>query len=114
MLAVMKKGDNGSSLEVEKGENGFSLEVKKGGDGSSLKDTYEEMRKVHLNVHVQGTCMYKSIHESKIFAFFQSMLFFRRDRTLEETITNERHRPVQNTRRAECYYHRYQEKGRYL
>ena len=33
--------------------------MKKGEDSSSLKDTYEETKKHDL--HVQGTCMYKSI-----------------------------------------------------
>ena len=90
--------------------------MKKGKDSSSLKDTYEETRKDDL--HVQGTCMYKSIQafrNQKSVLFFNPYMFsLRRNRPLEETITNERHRPVQNTRRTECYSHRYQEKGRYL
>ena len=90
--------------------------MKKGEGSSSLKDTYEETRKDDL--HVQGTYMYKSIQafENKKFVlFFNPYMFsFRRNRPLEETITNDRHRPVQNTRRTDCYYHRYEEKGRYL
>ena len=70
------------------------------------KVTY--MCKVHACIRV-----YK---HSGICAFFfnQYMFSFRRNIPLEETITNERHRPVQNTRRTECYSDRYQEKGRYL
>ena len=45
--------------------------MKKDEDSSSLKDTYEETRKGDL--HVQGTCMYKSI---QAFRNQKSVLFF--------------------------------------
>ena len=57
----MKKGDNGSSLEVKKGE-----------DGSSFEDAHEQTRT--NDSHVQGTCMYNSRNAQEILkCFFLSM-----------------------------------------